>query len=81
MKHGNLMRYLAIAGGGLAVGLLAAGSSWRAALPLVLLLACPLMMLFMMRGMAGHGGRAHQHHRDTHDRYADRDGPEGGRRL
>jgi hypothetical protein len=29
--------------------------SW---LPLVLLLACPLMMLFMMRGMGGmHGGR------------------------
>lgn len=25
---------------------------------LLLLLACPLMMVFMMRGMHGHGGRA-----------------------
>lgn len=27
----------------------------RALLPLLLLLACPLMMVFMMRGMHGHG--------------------------
>ena len=31
------------------------------ALFLLLILACPLMMVFMMRGHGGHGG-AHQHH-------------------
>ena len=32
-------------------------------LPLLLLLACPLMMLFMMRGRGGmdHGGTNHDH--------------------
>ena len=35
-----------------------------AALPLLAFLACPLMMIFMMKGM--HGGGQEQH-RDTHD--------------
>lgn len=31
--------------------------------PILVALACPLMMIFMMRGMHGHGGHgAHGHH-------------------
>jgi Protein of unknown function (DUF2933) len=40
---------------------LLAASGFAAFLPIVFLLACPLMMIFMMRGMHGghgHGGRA-----------------------
>ncbi|MFI7544824.1 DUF2933 domain-containing protein [Actinoplanes sp. NPDC049599] len=48
------MKYLVVAAGALIVGLLAAGSSLQAVLPFLLLLACPLMMVFMMRGMSGH---------------------------
>ena len=32
------------------------GGGLGATLPLLILLACPLMMIFMMRGMAGMGG-------------------------
>jgi len=53
--HGTRMRYLLVAAGALVVGLLAAGTPVRSVLPVVLLLACPLMMVFMMRGMGGHG--------------------------
>jgi hypothetical protein len=64
------MRYLLVAAGALVVGLLAAGSSLQSVLPFVLLLACPLMMVFMMRGMGGHGG----HDSSAHDSSArDRD--------
>ncbi len=48
--HGTHMRYLLVAGGALVVGLLAAGTPAQSVLPFVLLLACPLMMVFMMRG-------------------------------
>ena len=34
----------------------------RQLLPLVLLLACPLMMVFMMRGGHGHGASHEGHH-------------------
>jgi hypothetical protein len=70
MRHHALMRYIGVAGGALVVGLLAAGTPLRSMLPFVLVLACPLMMMFMMRGMGGHGGhdgvpsqdaRDHQH--------------------
>jgi hypothetical protein len=37
---------------------LLAASGLAAFLPLILILACPLMMIFMMRGMHGHGGNA-----------------------
>jgi len=53
--HGTRMRYLLVAAGALVVGLLAAGTPVRSLLPLLLLLACPLMMVIMMRGMGGHG--------------------------
>jgi len=35
---------------------LLAASGLAAALPFLLFLACPLMMVFMMKGMHGHGG-------------------------
>ena len=54
--HGTHMRYLLVAAGALVVGLLVAGTPLQSLLPFVLLLACPLMMIVMMRGMGGHGG-------------------------
>jgi len=54
--HGTHMRYLFVAAGALVVGLLVAGTPVQSLLPFVLLLACPLMMVFMMRGMGGHAG-------------------------
>jgi hypothetical protein len=59
--HGQHMKYLLVAAVALVVGLLAAGSSLRSLLPFLLLLACPLMMVFMMRGMGGHGGHGTGH--------------------
>jgi hypothetical protein len=53
--HGIRMRYVEVAAAGLLVGLLVAGTSVQTLLPFVVLLACPLMMIVMMRGM-GHGG-------------------------
>ncbi|GAA0458221.1 hypothetical protein Aca07nite_64490 [Actinoplanes capillaceus] len=55
--HSQHMKYLLVAAGALVIGLLAAGSSLQSMLPLLMALACPLMMVFMMRGMAGHGAR------------------------
>ena len=63
--HGQHMKYLFVAAGGLVVGLLAAGSSVQSLLPFLLLLACPLMMVVMMRAMGGHGG--HAGHGTGHD--------------
>ncbi len=37
---------------------LLAASGLAGFLPLLLILACPLMMIFMMKGMHGHGGHA-----------------------
>jgi hypothetical protein len=74
MKHNALMRYIAVAGGALAVGLLVAGTPVRSLLPFVLVLACPLMMMFMMRGMGGHeghGGVPSPDRRDHHHDEAD----------
>ncbi len=79
MKHHALMRYLLVAGGALVVGLLVAGTSWQSALPLIMVLACPLMMIFMMRGMGGHGGSdsgPHNHDADL-PHPATRDGDRG----
>jgi hypothetical protein len=66
--HGQHMKYLLVAAGALVVGLLAAGSSLQSVLPLLLLLACPLMMVFMMRGMGGHSGHGADHDDDARDR-------------
>jgi hypothetical protein len=58
------------------VGLLAAGTPVQSLLPFVLLLACPLMMVFMMRSMGGHAGRGSDHH-DDHRPAPDRDDAAG----
>ena len=58
--HGKAMNYLVVAGVSVVVGLLVAGTSVRSLLPLLFVLACPLMMVFMMRGMRG--GNAHNQH-------------------
>ena len=74
--RGKVMPYLLVAAGALAVGLVVAGTPVASLLPFVLLLACPLIMVFMMRGM-GHGqGQAHQGGNESrendHDWLADR---------
>jgi hypothetical protein len=71
MKHNALMRYIVVAGGALVVGLLAAGTPWRSLLPFLLVLACPLMMMFMMRGMGGHGGHGGVPTQDSRDHHHD----------
>ncbi len=63
MNHGKHMRYLLIAAGGVAIGLLVAGNSVRSLLPLAFALACPIMMMVMMGGMMrGHGDGGHAGH-------------------
>jgi hypothetical protein len=68
--HSTQLRYLLIAAGGIVVGLLVAGTSVQRLAPFVLLLACPLMMIFMMRGVdhGQHGG--HDANRPNTDRPA-----------
>ena len=41
--------------------LLIAGVPLASALPYAVLLACPLMMIFMMSSMGGHGSGCHDH--------------------
>lgn len=67
--HGTHTKYLLVAAGALVVGLLVAGTPVQALLPYVLLLACPLMMIVMMRGMGGHRGHdgGHQHNAAPRD--------------
>ena len=52
--HGTHMKYLFVAAIALVVGLLVAGTPVQSLLPLVLLLACPLMH-FLHRGHKGYG--------------------------
>ena len=66
--HGTHMRYLLVAAGALVVGLLVAGTPLQSLLPFVLVLACPLMMIVMMRGM---GGRSGEHGDDSTARERD----------
>ena len=66
-SHGGKSHLLGMFGIGalVLVALLLAGRSFREALPLAVLLACPLMMIgmiFMMRGADGH-----QHDSDSAD--------------
>jgi hypothetical protein len=68
------MSLVVAAGVGLAIGLYASGSI-GSVLTLLFILACSLMMIFVMKGMSGgHGG--------MHDPPEDRDrDATGGRRL
>ena len=62
MQQSKWFPYLVLAAAAAAI-LIVAGVPLAAFLPFVFLLACPLMMLFMMRGMGGMGG---MHGREDH---------------
>jgi hypothetical protein len=57
-------KYLVAAGAALVAGLLLSGIPIQSFLPTLLFLACPIMMMFMMRGMHG-GGNGHAGHGGT----------------
>jgi len=68
----------ALAVGMIVVGLAVLGVPVITYLPILLVLACPLMMIFMMRGM-GHGEHGDgQHGHDSRGNQAERQGPLGG---
>ena len=69
MQQSKWFPYLVLAAAAAAI-LIAVGVPLVAFLPFVFLLACPLMMIVMMRGMGGmHGGGAEDHtgHGCEHD--------------
>ena len=57
MKHH--LKHMLIAGGAILAVLLVLRVNLSAALPYAIALACPLGMIFMMKGMNGHGGHDH----------------------
>lgn len=61
--HGNHLKQMLLAAGGVFVVLLVAGVPLGKALPYTFALACPLMMVLMMRsgGHGQHGGHDHAH--------------------
>ena len=68
MSHDRMMTYLLVAAA-IAAALAVAGVPLASLLPFAILLACPLMMVFMMKGMSGmHGGNEdHTGHGCEHD--------------
>lgn len=76
-------KYLAAAGAALVTGLLLSGTPIQSFLPTLLFLACPIMMIFMMRGM-GHGGHGRnashgESCRENHGPVRERDDAASGR--
>lgn len=73
------LTYMLIGGGAILVALWAFGVSLATAIPYAFLLACPLMMVFMMRGMdhgsMGHGSMGHGAPRDGTDAGGHKDAP------
>ena len=63
MTHSAHIKYMILAGVAAFVGMWVLGVPLERALPFAFFLACPLMMLFMMRGM-DHGGHRGASHRD-----------------
>ena len=67
MQHRRMFPYL-FGAAALAAVLIAFGVPVASVLPFAVLLACPLMMVFMMRGMAGaHNNEDHTGHGCDHD--------------
>lgn len=69
MQQSKWFPYLLLAAAAVAIGI-AAGAPLASFLPYLLVLACPLMMVVMMRGMGGmhHGGAEdHTGHGCEHD--------------
>ncbi|MBN9327219.1 MAG: hypothetical protein BGO38_09665 [Cellulomonas sp. 73-145] len=59
-------KHMVIGGAVILVALMAFGVSWRQAAQWAVLLACPVMMMFMMAGGHGHGGHGgHAGHGDA----------------
>ena len=80
MQHNRMFPYLAVAAVVAAV-LIAVGAPFASLLPFALLLACPLMMFFMMRGMSGsHSAEDHTGHGCEHDPNHKADAPGTRRR-
>lgn len=76
MKKEQLPGY-AVALAVLIVGLVAAGVPLASFLIVPLVLACPLMMIFMMRGMGSMDHSSHDSARDQHRRTEDTGAEEG----
>ena len=77
MQQNRMFPYLAGAAL-IAAVLIAIGAPLASLLPFALLLACPLMMVFMMRGMSGsHGREDHTGHGCDHAPTAKAERPTG----
>ncbi len=63
MKHTNRMFPYMIGAAAVAAALIAFGAPLGALVPFAFVLICPLMMVFMMRGMGAMGG---MHGREDH---------------
>ena len=69
MTHSNRMLPYLLGAAVVAALLIAFGAPLASLLPFAIVLACPLMMVFMMKGMAGMhgGGEDHTGHGCEHD--------------
>ena len=69
MTHGSRYFPYLVGAAVVAAVLIAVGAPWASLLPFALVLACPLMMILMMRGMSGmhHSGDDHTGHGCEHD--------------
>ncbi|MGN6242266.1 MAG: DUF2933 domain-containing protein [Motilibacteraceae bacterium] len=59
--NGGHLKHMIVGGLALLGLLLIAGVPLASALPYTVLLACPLMMIFIMSSMGGHGSGCHGH--------------------
>ncbi len=66
MKHTNRMMPYLVAAAAVAALLVAFGAPLGALVPFAFVLICPLMMVFMMRGMGGMGGMGAMHGHEDH---------------
>ena len=68
MTHSNRMVPWLVGAAALVALLIALGAPLASLVPFAIVLACPLMMVFMMKGMAGmHRGADHSGHGCEHD--------------
>ena len=70
VKHQQMLKPMLI-GAGVLVALVIAGVPVGGAAPLLILLVCPLMMIFMVRGMDHGGSQSHDEHSHTDRERAD----------
>ena len=68
MKSSNIGLF-AIAAAIAFVGALSAGVPLAGLAPVLIVLACPLMMIFMMKGMHGGGDSEHRDTNEAHDQH------------